>query len=75
MKVSKIQKMDMHMHKLVWYSIYVDCFVRVIREFVENGECANLQDNDIPNLLVMTNKFAQRLRIIAMQTAHDWEFD
>ena len=75
MKVSKIQKMDIHIQKLVWYSIYVDSFVRMLREFVENGTEANLESSDVPNLLALTNKFAKRLRIIAMQTAHDWEFD
>lgn len=75
MKTSKIQKIDMHMQKIVSYSIYVDCFVRMLREFIENGTDANLEGDDIPNLLVITNKFARRLRMIAMKTAHDWEFD
>ena len=38
MNVAKEQKMDMYVDRIVWYITYVDCLIRIIREFIENGD-------------------------------------
>ena len=37
MNTQKIQAMDMNLDKVINYSVYVDCFARILREFLENG--------------------------------------
>ena len=73
MSIRKSQAMEMHLQKVVLYSIYVDCFSRIIREFIENGE-SNMLPSDLPNLAVLLSKLAYRLRLNIMKMSSDWEF-
>ena len=67
------QKMDMYIAKINWYITYIDCFTRIINEFIENGE-GNLNQNDIPNLMEFNTKLTNRLYKIVMHLKSDWEF-
>lgn len=74
MNIGKIQAMDMHIDRVVKYSIYVDCLVRIIRELKESGIEDDICPSDIPNLLCLLNKYAQRLRHCVFNMSRDWEF-
>ena len=65
--------MDMHLQKVVFYSTYVDCLPRIVREFIENGD-DNMLPTDLPNLTVLLSKMAYRLRLNIMKMNSDWEF-
>lgn len=65
--------MDMHIQKIILYSIYVDCFARLINKLIENGD-DNLKPTDLPNLTVLLSKFALRLSICCSNMEKDWEF-
>ena len=73
MSIRKNQTMDMHLQKIVFYSTYVDCLSRIIREFIENGD-DNVLPTDLPNLTVLLSKMAYRLRLNIMKMNSDWEF-
>lgn len=73
MNIRKAQAMDMHIQKIILYSIYVDCFARLINKLIENGD-DNLKPTDLPNLTVLLSKFALRLRICCSNMEKDWEF-
>ena len=73
MNIRKNQTMDMHLQKVVFYSTYVDCLSRIIREFIENGDI-NMLPTDLPNLVVLLSKMAYRLRLNIMKMKSDWEF-
>jgi len=73
MNTRKIQTMEMHIQRIIFYSIYVDCFARLINELIENGD-ENLKPSDLPNLSLMLSKFALRLRICCSKMGNDWEF-
>lgn len=73
MSIRKNQTMDMHLQKVVFYSTYVDCLSRIVREFIENGD-DNMLPTDLPNLTVLLSKMAYRLRLNIMKMNNDWEF-
>jgi len=73
MSIRKNQTMDMHLQKVVFYSTYVDCLSRIVREFIENGD-DNMLPTDLPNLTVLLSKMAYRLRLNIMKMNSDWEF-
>ena len=73
MNIRKAQAMDMHIQKIILYSIYVDCFARLINKLIENGD-DNLKPTDLPNLTVLLSKFALRLIICCSNMEKDWEF-
>ncbi len=73
MNIKTEQKMDMYIAKITWYITYIDCFTRIINEFIENGE-GNLNQNDIPNLMEFNTKLTNRLYKIVMHLKSDWEF-
>ena len=73
MSMRKNQTMDMHLQKVVFYSTYVDCLSRIVREFIENGD-DNMLPTDLPNLTVLLSKMAYRLRLNIMKMNSDWEF-
>ena len=37
MNAKKIQKIDMYMKKISYYSMYADVLARILNEFIENG--------------------------------------
>ena len=69
----KIQTIDMHIQKIIFYSTYVDCLSRLIQELIENGD-SNLKPTDLPNLTVLLSKFALRLKVCCSKMECDWEF-
>ena len=73
MNYKKSQTIDMHLQRISYYITYVDCFARIITEFIENGD-GNIQPNDIPNLCEMLTKYALRLKVNILQLKQDWEF-
>jgi hypothetical protein len=73
MSIRKNQTMDMHLQKVVFYSTYVDCLSRIVRELIENGD-DNMLPTDLPNLTVLLSKMAYRLRLNIMKMNSDWEF-
>ena len=73
MNIRKIQTLDMHIQKILFYSIYVDCLSRLINELIENGD-TNLKPTDLPNLSVLLSKFALRLEMCCSKLQNDWEF-
>lgn len=73
MNIKKIQTIDMHIQKIIFYSTYVDCLSRLIHELIENGD-DNLQPSDLPNLSVLLTKFAYRLKSCCSKMNKDWEF-
>ena len=73
MNVRKTQAMDMNLDKIVHYSCYVDCFSRILREFLENGY-DNLKTSDIINIASLLEKYSHRLYLCTMSTQTHWEF-
>ena len=73
MNIKKQQKMDMYIERISWYTTYVDCFTRIITDFIENGE-DNIEPCDIPNLMVFNKKLIHRLHKMVMNMKTDWEF-
>lgn len=73
MNIRKEQTIDMHIQKIVFYSTYVDCLSRIIRELIENGD-GNIKPSDLPNLTLLLSKMAYRLRLNIMNMSRDWEF-
>ena len=73
MNIKKMQAMEMHIKKITFYSVYVDCLSRIIQEFIENGD-DNLKPTDLPNLAVLLSKLSYRLRLKIMKMVNDWEF-
>ena len=65
--------MDMYIEKISWYTTYLDCFTRIINNFIENGE-ENIESYDVPNLMELNTKFTHRLHKIVMNMKADWEF-
>jgi hypothetical protein len=73
MNIQKEQKMQMYIKKISWYSTYVDCITRIINEFIECGD-SNIMPNDIPNLMELDTKLANRLNKTIVNMKTDWEF-
>lgn len=73
MNIKKEQKMNMYMQKIAWYSTYIDCFTRIINEFLENGD-DNINPSDIPNLMEFNTKLTNRLYKTVLKMKADWEF-
>ena len=73
MNIKKQQKMDMYIEKISWYTTYIDCFTRIITNFIENGE-ENIEPCDVPNILELNTKLTHRLHKIVMSMKADWEF-
>ena len=73
MNIKKLQTMDMHIQRIIFYSTYVDCLSRLINELIENGD-NNLRPSDLPNLSVLLTKFAYRLKYCCSKMYQDWEF-
>lgn len=73
MNIKKQQKIDMYIERISWYTTYVDCFTRVINNFIENGE-DNIEPCDIPNLMELNKKLTQRLHKMVMNMKTDWKF-
>ena len=73
MNIQKEQKMQMYIEKISWYSTYIDCFTRIINEFMENGD-DNIKPYDIPNLMELNTALTYRLRYIIANMKSDWEF-
>lgn len=73
MNTQKEQKISMYIEKLVWYSTYIDCFMRIINEFIENGD-SNIKPHDIPNLAEFNTKLTNRLHKLITNMHKDWEF-
>lgn len=63
----------MYIQKITLYSCYIDCFARIMNEFIENGD-GNLHPCDLPNLSELTTKLAHRLYRIILKLKTDWEF-
>ena len=66
--------MDMYIEKISWYTTYIDCFTRIINNFIENGE-ENIEPCDIPKLMEFNTKLTKRLHKIVMKMKTDWEFN
>jgi len=73
MNIKKEQKMTMYIEKIIWYSTYIDCFTRIINEFIENGD-DNIKPCDIPNMMEFNANLASRLNNIILKMKADWEF-
>ena len=73
MNIKKEQKMTMYIEKIIWYSTYIDCFTRIINEFIENGD-DNIKPGDIPNMMEFNANLASRLNNIILKMKADWEF-
>ena len=73
MNTQKEQKMQIYIEKINKYSMYVDCFTRIINEFMENGD-DNIKPYDIPNLMELNTKLTFRLHNIVSKMKSDWEF-
>ena len=73
MNIKKEQKMDMYIEKISLYSTYIDCFMRIINEFIENGD-DNIKPYDIPTLMELNAVLTYRLRNIVSKMKTDWEF-
>ena len=73
MNIKKEQKFDMYIEKISWYSTYIDCFTRVINNFLENGD-EKVEPCDIPKLMELNTKLTHRLHKIVMKIKTDWEF-
>lgn len=73
MNTKKEQKMEMYIKKISWYSTYIDCFTRIINEFIENGD-DNIKPYDIPNLMELNTILTYRLHNIIAKMKSDWEF-
>ncbi len=65
--------MDMYIQKMSWYITYIDCFTRIINNFIENGD-SNIEPYDVPNLMELNTKLTRRLYKIVMSMKADWEF-
>ena len=74
MNAQKIQKIDMYLKKISYYSVYADVLARILNEFTEKGH-ENLRTNDIPNLTELLTKYARRMRTCAINMKECWEFD
>lgn len=73
MNTQKIQAMDMNLDKVINYSVYVDCFARILREFLENGY-DNIKKSDVLNMALLLEKYSHRLHICITKTCSIWEF-
>lgn len=73
MNIKKEQKITMYIEKIIWYSTYIDCFTRIINEFIENGD-DNIKPCDIPNMMEFNANLASRLNNIILKMKADWEF-
>ena len=73
MNIKKQQKMDMYVERLSWYSTYVDCFTRVVNNFIENDD-GNIEPRDVANIMELNTKFTHRLYKMVMKMKSDWEF-
>ena len=73
MKAEKIQTMDTHFDRIIRYSSYVDCFSRILREFLENGY-DNLKESDIAKIAVLLEKYSHRLHLCISKANTYWEF-
>ena len=73
MNIKKQQKMDMYIQKMSWYITYIDCFTRIINNFIESGE-ENIEPCDVPNLMELNTILTHRLYKIVMNMKVDWEF-
>ncbi|MBO6257621.1 hypothetical protein J6N69_06255 [bacterium] len=74
MNAKKIQKIDMYMKKISYYSMYADVLARILNEFIENGY-ENLRTNDMPNLTELLTKYVRRMRTYTINMKECWEFD
>ena len=74
MKVQTEQKIDMLIYRISWYSVYVDCFSRILNEFIQNGD-SNLNPNDVPNLSEYLTKMTTRLYQNILQLKNIREFE
>ena len=73
MNTQKIQAIDMNLDKIISYSVYVDCFARILREFLENGY-DNLKKTDVINMAVLLEKYSHRLHICITNVHSVWKF-
>ena len=73
MYTKKEHAISMHLEKISYYACYVDCFTRIINEFIENGD-ENLKTADIPNLSNLSTKFARHLYKNVLNLKRDFEF-
>lgn len=73
MNLQKEQKMNMYIEKIIRYSAYLDCFMRITNEFIANGE-ENIKPTDVSTLSEYNTKLASRLHNIILQMKSDWEF-
>ena len=73
MKPNKYNIICSHIQRLSWYSVYVDCFMRILNEFLTNGD-SNLKPTDVQNLSELLAALARQQKIITSKLLTDWEF-
>ncbi|MBR2069319.1 MAG: hypothetical protein IJ877_06110 [Candidatus Gastranaerophilales bacterium] len=73
MNKKQIKKLNKNIHKLVYYSKYVDCFNRILDEFIQNGD-DNLNPCDIPNLTALLAKYSKKIYLLSLNVERDIEF-
>ncbi len=66
-------KISMKLDRISWYSRYVDCFSRILNDYIENG-VSNISPCDIPNLSELLAGFSKRLNRKIIELKSDWEF-
>jgi len=73
MNTKKEQRMEMYIEKITRYSSYIDCFMRIINEFTENGD-DNIKPCDVPKLIELNAVLTSRLYSMIIRMKTDWEF-
>ena len=72
MKHDKYDIINMRIEKIHLYCTYVDCFARILNEFIIDD--SNIKPTDIPNLSELLAKLACQLKINSSKLMSDWEF-
>ena len=73
MNKKQFKEIEKYMSKIIWYATYVDCFNRILYEFILNGE-GNCLPCDIPNLIELSAKYSRRLYIFSTKISAKLEF-
>lgn len=60
-KIMSKKKFNYYLNKISWYSIYVDCFSRIISEMQTCGDY-DYAPTDFPNMILLLEKYSKLLR-------------
>ena len=67
------KRLNYYFNKISWYSIYVDCFSRIISEIGVN-DSGNYISSDFPNMVLILEKYSKMLRKYVSQMETYMEF-